>query len=311
LLAQSEETGITETMLENFLKTAANFYKDFSPAIDRDIFVAMLKAWYENMPPEYHFDEMNVRLRKHKGSFERWADEVYKQSVFRSYKTFLDILVNPTKKNAKLIADDPFLAIFRSAREMLDEKVRPPYQRLIQQSDSLSRIYMAAQMLTDKQKIFYPDANQTMRVAFGKMEGYSPVDAVDYRPYTTLEGIMEKNNPEIYDYNVPQALKTAFNTKDFDRYAPYKENTVRVNFIASNHTSGGNSGSPVLNWKGELVGLNFDRNWEGTMSDLVYDPNQCRNIMVDIRYLLYVTHKVYGMEWIIDELNLKCECEDF
>ena len=306
LLVQS--LGILpDKILEIFLKSATAFYKDYSLAVDKDIFVAMMKAYHEYMSYPYQLEEMNARLRKHKGSFERWAEEAYSQSVFRSYETLHEALTNLTKKNAKRIVEDPFLAIYRSGRVMLDEKVRPPYKRLLQQSDSLSRIYMAAQLLTDQQKTFYPDANHTLRVSFGVMEGYSPVDAVIYQPYTTLEGIMEKDNPEIYDYSVPQALKAAYNEKNFGRYAINHENTTPVCFIASNHTSGGNSGSPVLNSKGELVGLNFDRNWEGTMSDVLYDPAQCRNIIVDARYILFVTEKVYGAQWIVDEMDLKYE----
>ena len=266
----------------------------------------MMKAYRNHVPQPYQFGEMNDKLQQHKDSFEKWADQAYRQSVFRSYETLYETLTHLTKKNIKRLANDPFLAIYRSGRKMLDEKVRDPFNRLMQQSDSLSRVYMAARLLTDRQKIFYPDANQTLRVAFGIMEGYSPADAVEYRPYTTLEGVMEKNNPEIYDYNVPQSLKTVYSRKDFGDYAV--DGTVPVCFIASNHTSGGNSGSPVLNSKGELVGLNFDRNWEGTMSDFFYDPTQCRNIMVDIRYILFLIEKVYGAWWMVDELNLDCGC---
>jgi hypothetical protein len=121
---------------------------------------------------------------------------------------------------------------------------------------------------------------------------------------------MEKDNPDIYDYDVPKVLKTAYNKKDFGRYAIYENNAVPVCFIASNHTSGGNSGSPVFNYKGDLIGLNFDRNWEGTMSDVLYDPDQCRNIIVDIRYVLFVMDKVYGAAQIVDEMKLKCPCEE-
>jgi len=303
------EKNLTEKSIEVLLKSAERFYKDYSKDIDRDIFVAMMKTYYEHVPHQYHFDEMNIQLQKNKGSFERWAVNAYNQSVFRSYETLYGALTHRTKKNAKRIADDPFLAIYRSANKMLDEKIRTQHKILSQQHDSLHRVYMAAQMLTDKQKIFYPDANQTLRLTFGVMEGYSPSDAVKYLSYSTLDGVMEKDNPEIYDYNVPQALKTGYNNKDFGRYA-MDDNTMPVNFIASNHTSGGNSGSPVLNRKGELVGLNFDRNWEGTMSDFLYDPDQCRNIIVDTRYILFVTGNIYGAQWIVDELNLKCTCED-
>ena len=303
----SQTAGLQGKTVERFLKSAAAFYKDYSPEIDRDIFVAMMKAYDDHAPRLFQSDEMNARLQKHKGSFERWADEAYSQSVFRSYETLHGALTHLTKKNAKRIAGDPFIAIYQSGRRMLGEKVRTPYLRLSQQSDSLSRVYMAARLLADRQKNLYPDANQTLRVTFGVVEGYSPADAVEYRSYTTLEGVMEKDNPEIYHYNVPQALKTAFSKKDFGEYAV--NGSVPVCFIASNHTSGGNSGSPVFDHYGELVGLNFDRNREGTMNDFLYDPAQCRNIMVDIRYVLFVIEKVYSAYWIVNELNLKCPCE--
>jgi len=309
LVSNSRDAGLPEQMIDNFLRLAANFYKDYSPLVDKDMFVEMMKTYYNQIPQEFQFEEMNAKLRKHKGSFERWANEAYSQSIFRSYETLHRALTNRTTKDLRKIETDPFLAIFRSGGKMLDEKIRPLLAPLSQQSDSLARVYMAAQMLTDQQKIFYPDANSTMRIAFGAMQGYSPVDAVEYRPYTTLEGIMEKDNPGIYDYNVPQALKTAYKEKDFGRYAIWNENTVPVCFIASNHTSGGNSGSPVFNNRGELIGLNFDRNWEGTMSDILYDPTQCRNIIVDIRYVLYITDKVYGASRLVDEMRLGCDCE--
>ena len=303
LMGYSNEVDLSGKIIEAFLKLAADFYKDYSPAIDRDIFVTMMKAYYQHVSQEYQLEEINDKLRKNKGSFERWADEAYSQSVFRSYETLHEALTNRTKKNVKRIENDPFLSIYRDGRKMIDEKVRIPYGYLQQQSDSLSRVYMSAQLTVDRQKVFYPDANHTLRVAFGRMEGYSPSDAVECRPYTTLEGVMEKDNPDIYDYKVPQDLKTAYSNKDFGRYAV--GNTVPVCFVASNHTSGGNSGSPVLNGKGELLGLNFDRNWEGTMSDVLYDPAQCRNIVVDIRYVLFVTEKVYGAKWIVDEMTVQ------
>jgi hypothetical protein len=310
LAGQYDNYSSSEKALENFLDTTIDFYKNYSSAIDKDIFVAMMKAYYEHVPSSYHFDEMNASLKKHKGSFERWADEAYSQSVFRSYETLREALTNRTGKNIKKTENDPFLSIYRSGRKMLDEKIRTQQISLSQKADSLSRKYMAAQLLADKEKIFYSDANQTLRIAFGRMEGYSPVDAVEYLPYTTLEGIMEKDNLNIEDYNVPQALKKAYSDKDFGRYAIDEGNAVPVCFIASNHTSGGNSGSPVFNFKGELIGLNFDRNWEGTMSDVLYDPDQCRNIVVDIRYILFVIDKVYGATQIVDEMKLICTCEE-
>jgi len=306
LISNKSVAELSENEIERFLERAEAFYKDFHLPLDRDMFAAMMRKYHANMSPEHHFDVMSAQLKKHKGSFERWASECYGKSVFRSYQTLHDALKNRTKRNVKALESDPFLAIYRSGRDMLDNSVRTPhYSRLSHQADSLGRIYMAAQMLTQPERIFYPDANSTMRVGFGTMDGYSPADAVRFMPYTTLEGVMEKDNPDIYHFRVPQALKDAYQKGDFGRYALRDKNTVPVCFVASNHTSGGNSGSPVLNGSGELLGLNFDRVWEGTMSDFVYDINQCRNITVDVRYMLFVTEKVYGAKWIIDELNLK------
>lgn len=300
---QDTQSELSGDALNKFLRTASDFYKDYVPAVDRDIFVAMMKAYYNNVPPEYHFGEMTAQLHKYKDSFEKWADEAYRNSVFRSYTTLEEALTLHTKKSKKLLDNDPFLAIYKSGNKMMDEKIRKPALLLAKQGDSLSRVYMAAQLQAGAGKVFYPDANHTLRVAFGRVEGYSPSDAVVYLPYTTLEGIMEKDNPDIYDYQVPQVLKTAYKNRDYGRYADGK--TVPVCFIASNHTSGGNSGSPVFNDKGELIGLNFDRNWEGTMSDVLYDPGQCRNIVADIRYILFVTEQVFGMKRITDEITFR------
>lgn len=149
----------------------------------------------------------------------------------------------------------------------------------------------------------YPDANFTLRVTYGKIKGFSPADAVRYKHYTTLDGIMQKENPDIYDYVVEDKLKELYAKRDYGRYA----NTLGempVAFIGTNHTTGGNSGSPVLNADGNLIGINFDRNWEGTMSDLRYDPEMCRNIMLDIRYCLFIIDKFAGATHLVNEMDI-------
>ncbi|MDX9918224.1 MAG: S46 family peptidase, partial [Gudongella sp.] len=161
---------------------------------------------------------------------------------------------------------------------------------------------MKGQMEFNKTRSFYPDANSTLRITYGKVKGYSPSDAVYYKHYSTLEGIMEKDNPEIYDYDIPQKLRDVYKSKDYGRWAV--NGTIPVCFVASNHTSGGNSGSPVLNADGNLIGINFDRVWEGTMSDIVYDPEICRNISLDIRYVLFIIDKVAGAGHLIEEMKL-------
>jgi hypothetical protein len=153
-------------------------------------------------------------------------------------------------------------------------------------------------------KVFYPDANSTLRIAYGKVDDFEPADAVTYNYFTTLDGVIQKEDSAIYDYRVDERLKKLFKESD---YGPYSDSAgrMRVAFIATNHTTGGNSGSPVLNSNGELIGINFDRNWEGTMSDLSYNPKRCRNIALDIRYCLFIIDKYAGCKWLVDEMTIR------
>jgi hypothetical protein len=166
--------------------------------------------------------------------------------------------------------------------------------------------YMRALREFQPERRFYPDANLTLRIAYGAVAGYRYEDAVWHEPLTTLDGVMAKDNPEIYDYDIPTRLRELYAAGDYGRWAITVDGrrTVPVCFIASNHTSGGNSGSPILNARGQLLGLNFDRTWLGTMSDLEFDPTICRNISVDIRYVLFTIEKVGGAGWLLDELRL-------
>ena len=150
---------------------------------------------------------------------------------------------------------------------------------------------------------FYPDANLTLRVAYGHIKGYNPADGVYYEPSSTLTGIIEKDNPEIFDYDIPQNLRDIYAEKDFGRWAD-ENGEVPVCFIATNHTTGGNSGSPIIDKDGNLIGINFDRVWEGTMSDIVFDPEICRNISLDVRYLLFVIDKVADADHLLEEMTL-------
>ncbi|RYG33722.1 MAG: serine protease, partial [Chitinophagaceae bacterium] len=162
--------------------------------------------------------------------------------------------------------------------------------------------YMKAQMEVMKEKTFYPDANRTMRVTFGQVKGYIPRDGARYEFSTDLDGVMEKYVPGDYEFDLPAKLIELHSKKDYGRYG--KNGRMPVNFIATNHTTGGNSGSPALDAYGNLIGLNFDRVWEGTMSDINYDPSICRNIMVDIRYVLFIVDKFAGAKHLVDEMNL-------
>jgi hypothetical protein len=168
--------------------------------------------------------------------------------------------------------------------------------------NQLQRTYMRAQMEVMKEKTFYPDANSTMRVTFGNVKGYNPRDAVGFDFYTYLDGVIEKYKPGDYEFDLPQRLIDLYKAKDYGQYG--MNGRLPVCFIASNHTTGGNSGSPALDAYGNLVGLNFDRVWEGTMSDINYDPSICRNIMVDLRYILFIVDKYAGATHLIGEMKL-------
>ena len=169
------------------------------------------------------------------------------------------------------------------------------------------RTYMQALREWDMERAFYPDANFTLRVSYGTVTGYENADGEYHTHLTTLDGIIAKDNPEIYDYDIPQSMRDIYESKDYGRWAIEKngKRTVPVCFLASNHTSGGNSGSPVINGKGELIGINFDRTWRSTMSDIEFDPTICRNISVDIRYVLFVIDRIGGAGYLFEEMDIK------
>lgn len=203
----------------------------------------------------------------------------------------------------KQLRKDPLVAMYRSLNFHYEVNIKPVVDSLKTLIQKNMHSYMAGILEMKKGQPLYADANMTLRVTYGKVEGYEPLDGVLYKHYTTITGIMEKDNPEIYDYDVPARLKELFESKDYGRYEV--NGNVPVCFTASNHTSGGNSGSPVVNAHGELIGINFDRNWEGTMSDIMYDPEMCRNISLDIRYALFIIDKFAGAGYLLNEMVLK------
>ena len=229
-------------------------------------------------------------------------DAVYKKTIFTNQDLLLDILNNPTKSKIKKLEKDPVYHIYKNADDLMSGKIYPEYQRLSLELKELNRKYMAALMDYQKDKTFYPDANFTLRLSYGNVKAYIPRDAVKYKYYTTITGIMEKDNPQIYDYDVPHKLKELYQARDFGQYAENGE--LHVCFIATNHTTGGNSGSPVVNAEGHLIGVNFDRAWEGVMSDLMFNPDQCRNISLDIRYALFIIDKYAGAGYLLNEMNI-------
>ena len=265
-----------------------SFFKDYYQPIDEESFVALMDAFNKGLPDSIKPEYFKQKLAEY-GSLEAWKADLFARSVFVNKDKVLAL--NSTEG----LRDDPAIELYDAFQKWYESDLRPVISDVAAQLKVANREYMKAQMEFQPGKAFYPDANLTLRVAYGKVAGYSPADAIYYHPVSTLRGIMEKDNPDIFDYNIPQVLR--------DIYAAGGCEDQPVCFLATNHTSGGNSGSPVIDADGNLIGINFDRVWEGTMSDIVFDPAYCRNISIDIRYLLFVIERIGGAAWLLDEME--------
>jgi hypothetical protein len=234
------------------------------------------------------------------------VNEIYEKSLLSSTNNFAKLLQLKNKNEMKnVIQYDPLYETYR----YIDSLSKANFAKLKATQSLLTKYYgkyMLALNEYNLGKALYPDANSTLRVTYGKVQGVTPQDGVHYDYYTTLDGAVRKHNAAVEEFEMPQKLLDLHRKKDFGQYGINYHGgiTVPLAFLASNHTTGGNSGSPVINAKGELIGTNFDRIWEGTMSDMLFDPNLCRNITLDIRYTLFVIEKFGGAKWVIDEMNL-------
>jgi hypothetical protein len=277
-------------------------YKEYNAMVDQRLFAALMELYVKNQSPEMLAPDLVDWLKSNGGNVEKLADEVYdKTEMDNGAKTLLDLENNPQQVLEKH-KNDRVTRLLASINASYAEKVTSKLTPIQNRINSLQRSYMQAQMEVFPEKRFYPDANSTMRVTYGQVKGYQARDAVDYTYYTYLDGVLEKYKPGDYEFDLPPKLIDLYHKKDYGQYAAGGK--LPVCFIATNHTTGGNSGSPALDAYGNLVGLNFDRVWEGTMSDLNYDPSICRNIMVDIRYVLFIIDKYAGATNLIRELKL-------
>ena len=282
-----------------------NFYKNYNPEIDQEVFTALSRMYARNVDPEF----VPKRLRPMKVDGERQtyrskAELLYGNTMFVNRDKVMEVLDLPPKEAIKMIVADPAYGFASNWKKLYDSKVSQPYNEIKFQIDSLQRIYMKALMETFPDERFYPDANSTLRVTYGQVNGYEPMDAVMYQPVTYLDGVIQKYKPGDYEFDVDEKLIGLYDSKDYGQYADQKNGKMPVCFIGTNHTTGGNSGSPAIDAEGNLIGLNFDRAWEGTMSDINYDASICRNIMVDARYILFIIDKYAGAGHLIEEMTL-------
>ncbi len=289
--------------IENLRKASLDFFKNFNSGLDLRVMTVLLKEMNQQMNQQFYPDIFRETEKKFGGNFEAYSRYIFAQSFLVDSARVLRFLDNFKPSGYKKIEKDPLFRLMSSIYSRYEMDILPLTFNFNRQIDSLQRIYMAGQMELDKSRRFYPDANGTLRISYGRINNYQPADAVTYGYYTTLSGVMQKEDSTIYDYGVDQKLKALIDQQDFGPYID-QDSSMHVAFIASNHTTGGNSGSPVLNADGHLIGINFDRNWEGTMSDLNYDPGQCRNISLDIRYCLLIIDKYAGAQRLIREMKI-------
>ena len=262
-------------------------------ALNRDLFRVLYREYYDNCPQEYMVPLFAAEVER-LGSPEAYAELMFEATHKEDESTEAPEL-EALRADIRTTVTRIFEELGKcSTRNLNSERLNELYTT-----------YIKGLREWDTERAFYPDANLTLRVAYGKVGGYQYADGVYHKPYTTVEGILEKDNPEIYDYNIPQRLRDIIAAKDYGRWGVEIDGrtTVPVCFLADNHTTGGNSGSPVLNGRGELIGVNFDRTWLSTMSDIAFDPAFCRNIALDIRYVLFVIDRIGDASYLFEEMD--------
>jgi hypothetical protein len=308
LVDQSKDSKIKpedfQKTLDQYKKGLVGYFKNYNVNTDKKIFAELMKIYFQDCDLAFQPKAFEAIKNKYKGDFSKFADDIYSKSFMSTIEKSTEFLNKYKAGSYKKLEKDPAYILATSIYNNYIDNIQGKLLGLSDKTDSLYRVYVKAMMEMQPDKRFYPDANSTLRVTYGKVNDYYPRDAVHYTHYTTIEGIMQKEDPAIYDYVVEPKLKALYKAKDYGRYAN-KSGEMPVAFIGTNHTTGGNSGSPVLNAYGQLIGLNFDRNWEGTMSDVIYDPDQCRNITLDIRYCLFIIDKYAGADNLIKEMSIK------
>ncbi len=302
LTAYSKDEATYNKRKTEVLSKLEESFKDYNLNVDQKLFEALMEMYVNDQKADYISPAFQAMLNENGKSYTALSKTIYAQTSFNSIDKIKTLLNGSMAEVVAAIKADIAGQLYTDIFKTYTTNVSPSLNSMQANINQMQRLYMQAQMDVFTDKKFYPDANSTLRVTYGNVKGYNPKDGVQYDFYSYMDGIMEKYVPGDYEFDLPQKLIDLYNKKDFGQYGVNGRQPVC--FIAANHTTGGNSGSPALDAYGNLIGLNFDRVWEGTMSDINYDPTICRNIMVDIRYILFIVDKYADAKNIISELKL-------
>jgi len=287
---------IFEESKDKLLNRYKKLYKNYNATVDQEVFEKLMQLYKEQSPEAY----LTPTVKN--SNINKLSEVIYGQSKMISLEGIEELLKGSKDEVIKKINEDKGYIFGKELVDNYYKLIEPKYKEINLEIKAIQKVYMKALIETFPEDRFFPDANSTLRVTYGKVNGYNPRDAVYYKPVSYLEGMMEKYKPGDYEFDVPEKLQKLYDDKDYGIYG--EDGKMPVNFIGTNHTTGGNSGSPAIDAHGNLIGLNFDRVWEGTMSDYNYDPDICRNIMVDARYILFIIDKFAGSQRLIDEMKL-------
>jgi hypothetical protein len=294
------ENESVQEEIKNLKENADAFYKDYHAPTDKKVVSALIKKFDESVPSQNKpsvFEDINDKF---KGDYQKYADVIFDKSVFRNKEAYLEFLDDPSRK---ALEKDWAFRTMHSIMDHYKTRIYPKRKEINDKIDIAARLFIDGIRKMNPEKSYYPDANSTMRISYGQVLDYIPRDAVKYHFLTTASGILEKENPEDPEFIVPEELKELISNKDFGRYADENGELI-VGFITNNDITGGNSGSPVINAKGELIGIAFDGNWEAMSGDIAFEPDLQRCINVDIRYVLFVIDKLSGAGHLVDEMTV-------
>ncbi len=294
-LIQKGEQSFTDRKT-NFIASADGLYKNYNNDLERDVFRQIIELYSKKVPAQFAPSMLK------NADIDKLTNTIFTTSKLTNAADLKELLSGDSKTVLEKLNQDPAFKLIKEVTDIYFDKIAPKYEEINLKLQALQRTYMKAQLELNKDGRLFPDANSTLRTTYGKVKGYAPRDGVMYSPFTYLDGVLEKYVPGDYEFDVPQKLIDLYKARDYGQYGD--NGKMAVCFIGTNHTTGGNSGSPAIDANGNLIGLNFDRVWEGTMSDIYYDPEICRNIMVDARYILFIVDKYAGAKNLIQEMKL-------